>query len=601
LDLAVTILTGLGSVAMARFVTALATALTAALLTAAPALAEQQFYLVEGLQDGPGSCAPSAVAPGFNTCTTLRAAVNAANATPDQSAGDFIGLQAAGTYQVSQPLDLQGTVSLFGRGPRTTTVAASGGTRVFNVPAGTQAIMVRFGVSGGTAGDLGGDILVDGALSLTRMRVTGGSAPVGGGIAVRGTGRLVLTFSSVDTNFATGSGGGIYVAGDGANLTVSESTIAFNQVTEGSGGGITLAGTSRDSAQFFAATIAKNVLGGGAGGGLSVGAGGPASGVQGSLIAGNTSNGAPSDCAGAGITETAQGSNLSSESSCGFSHPPGDPGLSASLVPDGGDTDVVTISPTGPAKHMVSPCFGTQDQRQAPRNSQLCDAGAYEQGAVAPAIDSDAPFPDTGQPTPTPTPTATPVSTPAPSATATPTPTATPAPPVAGKTVTVQPTGTVLIKLPNGKFAPLAAGQTIPLGSEVDTTHGQVTLTAQAKPGGPVQSAVFYQGVFKVTQSSGVTVLKLSQALAPCPKRGKASAAAKKPKSRKLWGDGSGSFRTEGKYSAATVRGTKWLTQDSCAGTLTKVTRGAVSVRDNVKHKTVIVRAGHQYLAKPRG
>ena len=42
----------------------------------------------------------------------------------------------------------------------------------------------------------------------------------------------------------------------------------------------------------------------------------------------------------------------------------------------------------------------------------------------------------------------------------------------------------------------------------------------------------------------------------------------KKPKTRKLWGDGKGNFRTTGKYSAATVRGTKWLVQDSCTGTL---------------------------------
>ena len=47
-----------------------------------------------------------------------------------------------------------------------------------------------------------------------------------------------------------------------------------------------------------------------------------------------------------------------------------------------------------------------------------------------------------------------------------------------------------------------------------------------------------------------------------------ARASAKKPKSRKLWGQGSGNFRTVGQYSAATVRGTRWLVQDSCAGTL---------------------------------
>jgi len=69
---------------------------------------------------------------------------------------------------------------------------------------------------------------------------------------------------------------------------------------------------------------------------------------------------------------------------------------------------------------------------------------------------------------------------------------------------------------------------------------------------------------------------------------------------RKLWGDGAGSFRTRGQYSAAPVRGTKWFVQDSCAGTLTKVTKGVVSVRDLAKKRPNVVRAGPQSPARPR-
>ena len=65
----------------------------------------------------------------------------------------------------------------------------------------------------------------------------------------------------------------------------------------------------------------------------------------------------------------------------------------------------------------------------------------------------------------------------------------------------------------------------------------------------------------------------------------------------RYWGDGKGTFRTKGQYSAATVRGTKWLVQDRCDSTTTKVASGVVSVRDSVKHKTEIVRAGHRYVA----
>ena len=49
---------------------------------------------------------------------------------------------------------------------------------------------------------------------------------------------------------------------------------------------------------------------------------------------------------------------------------------------------------------------------------------------------------------------------------------------------------------------------------------------------------------------------------------------------RRLWGKGHGRFRTSGHYSAATVRGTKWLMEDRCDGTVTRVVRGTVEVED---------------------
>jgi hypothetical protein len=102
-------------------------------------------------------------------------------------------------------------------------------------------------------------------------------------------------------------------------------------------------------------------------------------------------------------------------------------------------------------------------------------------------------------------------------------------------------------------------------------------------------------------------VLKGEIARSQCaPLKGARSAAvdAKKkkkgPKSvlGKLWGSGKGKFRTDGKYSSATVRGTIWLVQDECDGTLTKVKRGTVQVRDLKRKKTVTVKAGHSYLAR---
>ena len=74
---------------------------------------------------------------------------------------------------------------------------------------------------------------------------------------------------------------------------------------------------------------------------------------------------------------------------------------------------------------------------------------------------------------------------------------------------------------------------------------------------------------------------------------------------RRLFGEGKGRFRTRGRFSSATVRGTTWQTIDRCDGTLTRVPRSAmgskVSVRDLVRGRTVTLRAGQSYLAKRRG
>lgn len=222
-------------------------------------------------------------------------------------------------------------------------------------------------------------------------------------------------------------------------------------------------------------------------------------------------------------------------------------------------------------------------------------------GLVAPALSapmtasttSDVPAVASGEPvvepTPTPTPTASPspeptaVPTTAPTATATPTPT-----PDARATE-----GTVKVKVPgSSRYVELDPAAGIPLGSTVDAKQGAVVIRD-----GSGGEAEFSGGIFRLTRVGGVTVLTLTEPLAPCRR---ASAAKKKAKSRKLWGNGKGAFRTAGKYSAATVRGTRWLVQDSCAGTLTKVTQGAVTVRDAVKKQTVVVRAGKSYRAKPK-
>jgi hypothetical protein len=198
-------------------------------------------------------------------------------------------------------------------------------------------------------------------------------------------------------------------------------------------------------------------------------------------------------------------------------------------------------------------------------------------------------------------------------------------PPVPGKSVNVQVvSGQVFVKLAGGPratgppkgFVPLTAARQIPVGSQLDTRKGRVALTSAADTGKKTQKADFYQGIFQVKQAlpkqkskkavalTTDIVLKGQLSRSQCAPLKRASAAAvdkkKGPKSvlGKLWGNGKGKFRTTGKYSAATVRGTIWLTQDECDGTLTKVQRGTVSVRDFKRKKTVTVKAGRSYLAR---
>ena len=179
-------------------------------------------------------------------------------------------------------------------------------------------------------------------------------------------------------------------------------------------------------------------------------------------------------------------------------------------------------------------------------------------------------------------------------------------PPVFGRAVDVQAVrGRVLVKLPRRGFVPLTAGQQIPVGSQVDTRHGVVRLTSAANTRGAVQSGDFTSAVFAVAQSPGLrglTDLNLTGgSFRSCSARSgrNAAAALSSRVIRRLRGSAHGRFRTRGRYSAATVRGTIWDTVDRCDGTLTHVTRGVVVVRDLRRRRNVTVRAGKSYLARP--
>jgi len=180
-------------------------------------------------------------------------------------------------------------------------------------------------------------------------------------------------------------------------------------------------------------------------------------------------------------------------------------------------------------------------------------------------------------------------------------------PPVLGESVNVdERSGAVTVKVPGSDdFVSLSKVASVPVGSLVDTREGSVTLKT-ALPGGDTQSAIFHGGLFEVRQpkeAKGLTELRLRGPGPSCAAGGARAATTDKTKKKKkhrraLWGrDNGGAFRTRGGNSVATVRGTSWYTEDRCDGTLTRVSQGSVSVRDLVNDRTVIVRAGHSYLA----
>ncbi len=190
-----------------------------------------------------------------------------------------------------------------------------------------------------------------------------------------------------------------------------------------------------------------------------------------------------------------------------------------------------------------------------------------------------------------------------------------PPPPVLGKTFNAEPVaGIVQYLVGHGKgahFTALTEPRQLPVGTVFDASRGSARLTTATAKRGRVQQGSFGAGLFKVLQNRrqlGLTEVDLvisSKARAVCAKAGKAGTAqtaAKRalPKAllTLLRANATGKFRTQGRYSSATVRGTTWTTADRCDGTFTLVKRGVVVVNDRRLHKNIVLRAGRSYLAK---
>jgi len=202
-----------------------------------------------------------------------------------------------------------------------------------------------------------------------------------------------------------------------------------------------------------------------------------------------------------------------------------------------------------------------------------------------------------------------------------------PTPPVLGEDVNVIPvSGLVFVKPPAGStravakgpgYIPLTEARQLPVGTKVDARRGTLKiLTAiNKKRRGKTQSGVFGSGLFRIGQSRklsdrGLTTLVLldrafngaPSSKAICATTRAVAVTSKKRKKKtvqKVTSNAKGKFRTQGHYSAATGRGTKWDTIERCDGTLIVVRRGVVTVKD-FRHpkRRITLRPGKSYLAK---
>ena len=191
-----------------------------------------------------------------------------------------------------------------------------------------------------------------------------------------------------------------------------------------------------------------------------------------------------------------------------------------------------------------------------------------------------------------------------------------PAPPapVLGKSENVTPSGSVFFFVSH-RQVPLTEPRQLPTGTLINALRGSAKLVAASGNKGRRYTGAFKSGVFRFSQTrtgadKGMTTLSLVEgafAGAPsystCKAKGAADGASAHTALsarvlQTLHSKVSGRFRTRGRYAAGSVRGTQWSTADRCDGTLISVQLHSVLVSDLIKHISVLVQAGHSYLAK---
>lgn len=145
------------------------------------------------------------------------------------------------------------------------------------------------------------------------------------------------------------------------------------------------------------------------------------------------------------------------------------------------------------------------------------------------------------------------------------------------------------------RYRALRVNERLASGTYLDASRGAIALVTRKADGAPGRMLV-YGGRFQLLRdrsSEAIVVARLISSGSAIRCGGGTTSRVL----RRLWSDGNGRFRVRGKYATATVRGTKWLVEDRCDGTVVRVRAGTVEVRDTPRRRTQRVRAPRSYLA----
>ena len=146
----------------------------------------------------------------------------------------------------------------------------------------------------------------------------------------------------------------------------------------------------------------------------------------------------------------------------------------------------------------------------------------------------------------------------------------------------------------------------LPMGTRIDAQEGTLRLEFEALGDdrakyGRNMDAEFSEGTFAPHQAQDDSLVEIvlegSQA-SSARAGGDQAQTARRRNHRRVWSRARGRFRTRGNHGAATVRGTRWLTEERKRGTFFKVTEGSIAVREFRTGRTRVLQAPAKFLAR---